>query len=108
MANLGETRIRTHEDLERFQAEMTLGSVLVYSGGMYHGAGANTSDQTRVGMSLSYIPASLRQEENQYLVTPPEVARELPKELQELIGYEMGNYVLGFVQNMKSPMTLLR
>jgi len=24
MANLGETRIRTHEDLERFQAEMTL------------------------------------------------------------------------------------
>ena len=94
--------------LQTVQAEMTPGSALLYGGAIYHGAGANRSDRPRVGMLLNYSPAALRQEENQYLVTPPEVARHLPEELQKLLGYELGNYALGFVEGMKSPMTLLR
>ena len=97
------------EDLPTLQAEMSDGSVLVYSGSVYHGAGANRSDRPRVGMSLSYTHAALRQEENQYLCVPPEVARDLPEELQKLLGYELGDYALGFIGNdMQSPMTLLR
>ena len=99
---------RLLEDLETLQAEMKAGSVLLYSGSLYHGGGANRSDQTRLSLILGYIPAELRQEENQYLVVPPEVARELPEELQKLLGYDLGSYALGFVDGMESPMTLLR
>ena len=89
-------------------AEMSDGAVVIYGGATYHGAGANESDRPRLGMALAYASVALRQEENQYLVVPPEVARELPETLQKLVGYELGHSALGFVQNMQSPMTLLR
>jgi hypothetical protein len=38
----------------------------------------------------------LRQEENQYLTCPPEIAKDLDQPLQELIGYSMGQYALGY------------
>ena len=100
---------RVLASLKTVQAEMTPGSVFLWGGNIYHGAGANRTDRPRVSLILSYIPAALRQEENQYLVAPPEVARELPEDLQKLIGYELGTeYSLGFVDGLKSPMTLLR
>ena len=99
---------RLLESLETVQAEMKAGSVLLYSGSLYHGGGANRSDRTRLSLVLGYIPAELRQEENQYLVVPPEIARGLPEELQKLLGYDLGSYALGFVDGMESPMTLLR
>jgi hypothetical protein len=40
--------------------------------------------------------AWLRQEENQYLSTPPLEARELSSDLQQLIGYSMAQYALGY------------
>ncbi len=89
-------------------AEMSDGAVVIYSGATYHGAGANDSGLPRLGMALAYASVALRQEENQYLVVPPEVARELPETLQKLVGYELGHSTLGFVQDMQSPMTLLR
>ena len=81
---------------------------MIYSGATYHGAGANRTDLPRVGMALAYAAIALRQEENQYLVVPPDVARELPETLQKLVGYELGHSALGFVNGMQSPMTLLR
>jgi ectoine hydroxylase-related dioxygenase (phytanoyl-CoA dioxygenase family) len=77
-------------------AEMRKGSVLVYSGGVFHGGGANSSQADRIGINITYTLGWLRQEENQYLSCPPEVARDLPKELQDLIGYTLGNYALGY------------
>ena len=89
-------------------AEMSDGAVVIYGGATYHGAGANDTARPRLGMALAYASVALRQEENQYLVVPPEVARELPETLQKLVGYELGHATLGFVQDMQSPMTLLR
>ena len=77
-------------------AEMDAGSVLLYSGAVFHGGGENASEGDRIGVNLTYTLGWLRQEENQYLSCPPEIARELPRELQELIGYSMGNYALGY------------
>ena len=99
---------RALSDLDTLQTVMTAGSVCLWSGAVYHGGGENGSDSPRMGMTLSYTPVGLRQEENQFLVVPPEVARELPEPLQKLLGYELGNYALGFVDGMQSPMTLLR
>ena len=69
--------------------EMPAGSVLIWMSGTLHGAGANRSDQWRYGVFLSYSLGWLRQEENQYLDVPPELARTLPKQLRDLVGYKL-------------------
>jgi len=85
-----------YED-EVMNAEMPAGSVLVYTGGTYHGGGRNRSNTVRTGMALQYSLGWLRQEENQYLANPPEVAKPYPERLQRLIGYDYGGPYLGFV-----------
>jgi hypothetical protein len=87
---------RIAEDNEITQATMDAGSVLVYTGSVFHGGGENRSDGDRVGLNITYSLGWLRQEENQYLSTPPSLAESLPRELQELIGYAMGQYALGY------------
>lgn len=95
----------THEVLpeEIGYAEMLAGSVLVYSGGVFHGGGANVSNGDRVGINLTYTLGWLRQEENQYLSCPPEIAKTLPRDLQELIGYSLGGYALGYYTPPGAP-----
>jgi ectoine hydroxylase-related dioxygenase (phytanoyl-CoA dioxygenase family) len=78
------------------QAEMSAGSVLLYSGSVIHSGGENRSHKSRMGLNITYCLGWLRQEENQYLSCPPEVAKELSPDLQELLGYTMGNYALGY------------
>jgi hypothetical protein len=78
------------------QATMRRGSVLVYTGSVFHGGGANVSDADRWGLNLTYALGWLRQEENQYLSCPPEIARTLDPALQGLLGYAMGSYALGY------------
>lgn len=69
-------------------AEMPAGSAVLYLGSTIHAGGANTTaDQWRRGMHLSYTLGWLRTEENNYLATPPDVVRALPRKAQELIGY---------------------
>ena len=76
-------------------AEMPAGSVLFWLGGTLHGAGANVSDEWRYGVVLTYSAAWLRQEENQYLDVPPDLAERLSPELRLMLGYKM-NGALGF------------
>ena len=77
-------------------AEMEAGSVLVYSGSVIHAGGENRSDHDRVGVNITYALGWLRQEENQYLSCPPNIARTLDPKLQGLLGYKMGSYALGY------------
>jgi len=85
------------------QAEMKAGSVLVYSGSVFHGGGANTSDQDRIGINITYALGWLRQEENQYLSCPPELAKDMSPTLQGLAGYAMGQYALGYFTPPGAP-----
>ena len=78
------------------QAEMTRGSALLYTGSVFHGGGENGSNDDRIGMNLTYTLGWLRQEENQYLSCPPEIAKNLPPEMQDLLGYTLGSYALGY------------
>jgi len=94
------------EDTEA--AEMTRGSCLIYSGSVYHGAGANRSDATRTGMRILYSAGWLRQEENQFLAVPRAIARELDPELLRLLGYQRGAFGLGYVEDMRDPMAAVR
>ncbi len=94
-SHLWEDKRVPYED-EVVNAEMPAGSVLIYTGGLYHGGGRNRSNTVRTGMALQYSLGWLRQEENQYLANPPEVARHYPERLQRLIGYDYGAPYLGF------------
>jgi ectoine hydroxylase-related dioxygenase (phytanoyl-CoA dioxygenase family) len=89
-------------------AAMEKGSLVFYTGSLYHGAGANRSDATRYGVNLTYAVSWLRQEENQYLSVPFDVARTLPTELLRLIGYARGAYALGYVDDLRDPIEVLR
>ena len=87
---------------------MTKGSVLFYTGAVYHGGGANRSDATRVGINITYNVSWLRQEENQYLSVPLEIARTLPVELLRLMGYARGAYALGYVDDLRDPIAVVQ
>jgi ectoine hydroxylase-related dioxygenase (phytanoyl-CoA dioxygenase family) len=89
-------------------AEMEAGSVLFYTGSLYHGGGANRSDAVRTGINITYARSWLRQEENQYLTVPLEIARELDTPLLKMLGYARGAYALGYVDDLRDPMDVVR
>jgi len=88
-------------------AEMEAGSVFLYTGSVYHGGGANQSDEVRYGLNITYARSWLRQEENQYLSVPHSIAEELPKPLLRLMGYARGAYALGYVDDLRDPIEVL-
>ncbi len=91
---------------EVIPVEMPAGSVLLYTGGVWHGGGTNRSNVVRTGLALQYSWSWLRQEENQYLANPPDIARTYDERLARLIGYDFGGPYLGFV-NGDDPHRLL-
>lgn len=84
------------------QAEMSAGSVLLYTGSVLHSGGQNQAKAARLGLNITYCLGWLRQEENQYLSCPPHIARDLDPKLQELLGYTQGNYALGYYSDPES------
>jgi hypothetical protein len=105
-SNHFDDKLRFKEE-ESVPAEMTKGSVLLYTGAVYHAGGANRSDATRVGINITYNVSWLRQEENQYLATPLEIAKTLPLDLLKLMGYQRGAYALGYVGDLLDPMEIV-
>ena len=90
------------------QAEMTRGSVLFYDGKVLHGGGANRSTGVRRGVNITYSVGWVRQEENQYLACPPEIARTLDDDLLRMMGYQEGAFALGYVGDQEDPLAALR
>ena len=83
---------RVAEDHEIVRADMPVGSVLFWLGGVLHGAGANvTVDDWRYGMILTYNLSFLRQEENQHVSMPLADALQLPAEVQARLGFAQDN-----------------
>ena len=93
---------------ETVPAEMSKGSCLLYTGKVYHGGGANRSDRARAGLNITYDVAWLRQEENQYLSVPAEVAAGLDDDFLRLLGYRVGAYALGYIDDGRDPIEALR
>jgi len=106
-SNAGEDRLSFGPD-DTEPAVMDRGSVLCYSGSVYHGGGANRSATTRLGLNITYNVAWLRQEENQYLSVPRQVAETLPTDLLRLMGYDRGAYALGYIDDLRDPIEAVR
>jgi ectoine hydroxylase-related dioxygenase (phytanoyl-CoA dioxygenase family) len=78
-------------------AEMPKGSVLVFVGSLWHGGGANRTDERRVGIAMNYCAGFLRQQENQQLGLPKDLVARFPRRLQELVGYSIYNGLIGHI-----------
>ncbi|MFM7142098.1 MAG: phytanoyl-CoA dioxygenase family protein [Alphaproteobacteria bacterium] len=87
-------------------AEMRRGSVLVWHGSLWHGGGANRTDRRRVGIAMNYCAGWVRQQENQQLGIPREIARGFSPRLRELVGWGVYRMLIGHVDK-RSPVELL-
>jgi ectoine hydroxylase-related dioxygenase (phytanoyl-CoA dioxygenase family) len=85
------------EPVETVAAEMPAGSVLVFDGSIWHGGGANRSDEFRLGIAMNYCAGWLRQQENQQLGIPVEIARSFPPRLRKLVGYGLYKGLIGHI-----------
>ena len=90
------------------QAEMARGGVLFYDGKVLHGGGANRSASVRRGVNITYAVGWVRQEENQFLACPAEIARTLDDDLLRMMGYQQGAFALGYVGDQQDPLAALR
>lgn len=99
---------RLPEPEEVTTVEMSPGSILLVSGDVFHGAGANTTtDRPRRTVSAGYSLGWLRGEVNQQLMWPPEVAKKFPPVIQRLVGYQVENHIIGCLEMGQDPITLL-
>jgi ectoine hydroxylase-related dioxygenase (phytanoyl-CoA dioxygenase family) len=71
--------------------------VLLFTGRLWHGAGANTSTASRLGVVIDYAQPWLRPCEAHTLSSDPRQVRELPQRLQELLGFNQPSPYLGFI-----------
>jgi ectoine hydroxylase-related dioxygenase (phytanoyl-CoA dioxygenase family) len=78
-----------------FPIELEPGSALLFLGSTLHGAGGNSSNETRRGAIVSYCLGWLKPYENQWLAYPPEIARSFNPELAALVGYAQHRPNLG-------------
>jgi ectoine hydroxylase-related dioxygenase (phytanoyl-CoA dioxygenase family) len=88
--------------------EMEAGSVMVWTGKLYHGGGANNSDEIRWGMNVGYTRGWIRPEETQYLSVSPEVLAELDDDMARLLGWARSTYGHGWAGNMRDPLDVAR
>jgi ectoine hydroxylase-related dioxygenase (phytanoyl-CoA dioxygenase family) len=95
------------DEADIVQVEMRAGSVLFYTGSIWHGGGANRTDKPRLGVILEYVSSWLRAQENHLLAVPQDVAAGLPEKLQELLGYNIHPPFMGYVDG-RHPRRVLR
>lgn len=94
------------EPVEVQYAEMKAGSVLVFDGSIWHGGGANRTSERRLGLAMNYCAGWIRQQENQQLGIPLEVARGFSERLRKLVGFGLYKRLLGHIDKC-SPDDLL-
>jgi len=93
-------------DYDTIPAEMPAGSVLIWHGSLWHGGGANATDETRMGIAMNYCAGYIRQQENQQLGLSRETVEGFSPRLRQLVGYGVYNMLIGHI-NKQSPEQLL-
>lgn len=83
-------------------AEMPRGSLLIWNGSLWHGGGANKSNERRVGLAMNYCAGFLRQQENQQLGIPLSTASTFSDRLLELAGFGTYKNLVGHIDK-QSP-----
>jgi ectoine hydroxylase-related dioxygenase (phytanoyl-CoA dioxygenase family) len=82
-------------------AAMPAGSVLVWHGSLWHGGGANTTSERRVGIAMNYCAGWIRQQENQQLGLDPDTVASFDPRLQDLVGYGLYQGLIGHIDKRR-------
>lgn len=77
------------EFTEVIPVELSAGSALFFDSQLWHGGGANISNQPRIGVVFAYCAGWTRPQENLLLGLSKEKVRRFPRRLQELLGYSI-------------------
>jgi ectoine hydroxylase-related dioxygenase (phytanoyl-CoA dioxygenase family) len=93
---------------DTISAEMSKGSVLVWVGSLWHGGGANVTEERRVGIAMNYCAGFIRQQENQQLGIPPRIVSGFTRRLQELVGYSVYNGLVGHIDTKHPAAAILQ
>ena len=88
-------------------AEMTRGSVMIFTSKLWHAGGSNQSQEVRRAQAINYCVGWVRQEENQFLACPQDLSRTLPDDLLKLLGYQIG-FGYGTAGAQADPLEALR
>jgi ectoine hydroxylase-related dioxygenase (phytanoyl-CoA dioxygenase family) len=104
------THLRENPDFggkyETIAAEMPRGSLLLWDGALWHGGGANRTNVRRTGIAMNYCAGFIRQQENQQLGIPRELAARFEPKLQELCGFGVYRGLIGHIEK-HSPQEML-
>lgn len=95
----------TADPADTIAAEMPKGSLLLYSGLVFHGGGPNTTGEWRRGLSLQHAVGWLTQSTNQFLECPPAEVMDWPDELLRFVGYAKTGNGLGYWRDSEDPLT---
>lgn len=79
---------RVDQSIETTRVELKSGSIVFWEGGMWHGGGANMSNsRERLGFFMSHVVWYLRPQEIQLVSVPRDQVRDMPEQMQRLLGY---------------------
>ncbi len=95
----------THYD--SVPAEMASGSVLVWDGSLWHGGGANITDQYRYGIAMNYCAGWVRPQENQQLGLTLETIGTFDPRLQDMCGFGTYRGLIGHIDRQSAAQRLL-
>ena len=78
------------------QATMPAGSLMLAKGTLHHRGGANRTDTPRLIITPQYCPGWARPLEAMTLAVSHETARQLPRRVRELLGYNIHAAFMGY------------
>jgi ectoine hydroxylase-related dioxygenase (phytanoyl-CoA dioxygenase family) len=84
----------------RFPVVMPRGSVVFFLGTLWHGAGENRTEQSRLCVTAQYCEPWCRQQENYSLSVSLSRAKECSEHIQRMLGYSIYPPFIGFVNGM--------
>ncbi|KAK7710486.1 hypothetical protein SLS64_000176 [Diaporthe eres] len=76
---------------------MPRGSIVYFLGTLWHGGGHNRSDAARRALTVQYCQPWLRQLENHFIAVDWEKLPQIPKQIVDMMGYQVGSPFIGFV-----------
>lgn len=91
---------------QQINCEMKAGSVVFFLGTLWHGGGANRSDDARLAITAQYCEGYCRTQENFSLSIPKERVAKCSENIKRLLGYSIYGPFMGMIDG-RHPKRLL-
>ena len=99
--------VKQPPEVTPIQVEMKPGTMLIWTGALWHGGGANNTNESRLAIDINFNLSYLAQQENQYIGVPRSEVERMPERLQRLIGYKFGlNHVGPGMVDLRDPLRM--